>query len=244
MNFDLSMESKQGMAVCIECGLKSKQQLFRRYTGGAIQLMQCANCQEVIDKYVEFDAVILLLDVLLLRIQSYRHLIFNYDITSSLLWKLSVVLILCESYTKLRRLGLGSSDAVILQVNFHTLFVLSIIETAVFYLLYYAIVWLFSSPSPKHVLRILVISSSSKLSALAAMIWTGDFYLWLPLVLVLPSQYQTLRAALVEVSVWRAGVLVLLLNMATHSVSYLLEQPRTALVLYLTTNDGRHTLTL
>ncbi len=42
-----------------------------------------ANCQEVIDKYVEFDAVILLLDVLLLRIQSYRHLIFNYDITSS-----------------------------------------------------------------------------------------------------------------------------------------------------------------
>lgn len=37
----------------------------------------------MIDKYVEFDAVILLLDVLLLRIQSYRHLIFNYDISSS-----------------------------------------------------------------------------------------------------------------------------------------------------------------
>ena len=34
----------------------------------------------MIDKYVEIDAVILLLDVLLLRIESYRHLIFNYGI--------------------------------------------------------------------------------------------------------------------------------------------------------------------
>ena len=37
----------------------------------------------MIDKYVEFDAVILLLDVLLLRVQSYRHLLFNYQLTSS-----------------------------------------------------------------------------------------------------------------------------------------------------------------
>lgn len=35
------------------------------------------------DKYVEYDVVILLLDVLLLRIQSFRHLIFNYDVTTS-----------------------------------------------------------------------------------------------------------------------------------------------------------------
>ena len=31
------------------------------------------------DKYIEYDAVILLLDVLLLRIQSYRHVLFNYS---------------------------------------------------------------------------------------------------------------------------------------------------------------------
>ena len=74
--------------------------------------------------------MILLLDVLLLRIQSYRHLIFNYGISFSvsylqwntalivgsavtrnriifshslfffmqLLWKFSVVLVLCEAY--------------------------------------------------------------------------------------------------------------------------------------------------
>lgn len=41
------------------------------------------HCHKVLDKYVEFDAVILLLDVLLLRIQSFRHLIFNYGISFS-----------------------------------------------------------------------------------------------------------------------------------------------------------------
>ena len=40
-------------------------------------------CDGILDKYVEFDAVILLLDVLLLRVESYRHLIFNHNISNS-----------------------------------------------------------------------------------------------------------------------------------------------------------------
>ena len=32
------------MAVCVECGRQSNQQLFKRYTGGAIQLVQCVSC--------------------------------------------------------------------------------------------------------------------------------------------------------------------------------------------------------
>lgn len=31
------------MAVCIECGQQSSKQLFRQYTGGAIQLMRCVS---------------------------------------------------------------------------------------------------------------------------------------------------------------------------------------------------------
>lgn len=42
-----------------------------------------------------------------------------------------MVLVLCEAYTKLRRLGLESADAVVLQVNFHSFFVLSIIGRSV-----------------------------------------------------------------------------------------------------------------
>ena len=43
------------------------------------------------------------------------------------------------------------------------------------------------------VFHVVVISSFGKLSALAAMVWTGDFYLWLPPVLVLPAHFQAYR---------------------------------------------------
>ena len=89
--------------VCVECGKSSDQRLYREFSGGTIQLSQCVNyllqqisqstdflfpilqaqCKGVLDKYVEFDAVILLLDVLLLHVQSYRHLIFNHGISNS-----------------------------------------------------------------------------------------------------------------------------------------------------------------
>lgn len=42
--------------------------------------------------------------------------------------------------------------------------------------------------------RTVVISSFGRLSALAAMVWTGsDLALWLPIVLVLPAQFQAFR---------------------------------------------------
>lgn len=47
--------------------------------GGYLQ----EQCGGLLDKYVEYDAVLLLLDLLLLKVQSYRHLLFNYDITTS-----------------------------------------------------------------------------------------------------------------------------------------------------------------
>lgn len=71
--------------------------------------------------------MILLLDVLLLRIQSYRHLLFNYDITTKLLWRLVIVFVLCEAYTKLKRLGLESQNTIVLQVYFHSFFIQAIL---------------------------------------------------------------------------------------------------------------------
>ena len=49
------------------------------------------------------------------------------------------------------------------------------------------------SVSLYEVFRVVVISSFGKLSALAAMVWTGDFYLWLPAVLVIPAHFQAYR---------------------------------------------------
>ena len=84
------------MSVCIECGGWNDETLYKKYKGGAIQLNQCVrefvlwcdhylqvHCHEFIDKYIEYDSVILLLDIMLFRIQSYLHVIFNYSIKTS-----------------------------------------------------------------------------------------------------------------------------------------------------------------
>ena len=39
------------------------------------------HCGEVLDKYVEMDTVTILVDVLLLRLESYRHLMCNVPLS-------------------------------------------------------------------------------------------------------------------------------------------------------------------
>ena len=37
------------------------------------------NCREVVDKYVEYDGMIILLDVILHKRQAYRHILYNIN---------------------------------------------------------------------------------------------------------------------------------------------------------------------
>ncbi|CAB4041433.1 ARV1-like isoform X1, partial [Paramuricea clavata] len=62
--------------VCVECGLKSDE-VYKEFKGGSFKLCICKFCQQRVDKYVEFDTVLVFLDIILHKIQAYRHLIFN-----------------------------------------------------------------------------------------------------------------------------------------------------------------------
>ncbi|KAM3117346.1 hypothetical protein RJF_4498 [Candidozyma auris] len=53
------------------------KQLFTEFKSKYIQMTVCPKCGKLADKYIEFDYVILFLDVLLLKPQAYRHLAFN-----------------------------------------------------------------------------------------------------------------------------------------------------------------------
>ena len=43
------------------------------------------NCDETVDKYIEFDKVIIFLDALLHKPQAYRHILFNEKFRGRLL---------------------------------------------------------------------------------------------------------------------------------------------------------------
>lgn len=62
--------------ICIEC-LASVESLYTVYSNKHIQLTDCPKCQNVVDKYVEIDNVILFIDLLLLKPGAYRHLVYN-----------------------------------------------------------------------------------------------------------------------------------------------------------------------
>jgi hypothetical protein len=65
--------------VCIECGHQVPT-LFKLYGGsqlGNIRLAQCDQCHEFVDKYLEFDLIVIFLDLVLLKKAAYRHMVFN-----------------------------------------------------------------------------------------------------------------------------------------------------------------------
>lgn len=63
--------------ICIECGYSNIDCLYSKYKSDYIKLNVCPECNKIADKYIEYDSVILFLDILLLKRQAYKHLAYN-----------------------------------------------------------------------------------------------------------------------------------------------------------------------
>ncbi|KIX02472.1 uncharacterized protein Z518_08413 [Rhinocladiella mackenziei CBS 650.93] len=71
------------MPICITCSTPVRN-LYTVYSkaddrtlGKGVRLTQCPNCKRFADKYVEHDFVVLFIDLVLIKPQVYRHLLFN-----------------------------------------------------------------------------------------------------------------------------------------------------------------------
>ncbi|WBW73233.1 Arv1-like family protein Arv1 [Schizosaccharomyces osmophilus] len=63
---------------CVECNA-TVDSLYTDYGRGTsnIRVAQCRNCKQFADKYIELDFVLISIDVILMKPQVYRHLLFN-----------------------------------------------------------------------------------------------------------------------------------------------------------------------
>ncbi|KAL9904021.1 ACAT-related protein required for viability 1 isoform 3-T3 [Glossina fuscipes fuscipes] len=68
--------------ICINCGCEVKE-LYKKYSN-VVKTVNCEKCHKVVDKYVEFEPVIILLDTVLLSQQAYRHILYNRDFKNRL----------------------------------------------------------------------------------------------------------------------------------------------------------------
>ncbi|XP_078100872.1 protein ARV1 isoform X2 [Sander vitreus] len=82
---------------CVECNEKAPE-LHRDYSNGILKITICESCQKPVDKYIEYDPVIILIDAILCKTQAFRHILFNTSL--NIHWKLCVFCLLCEAYLR------------------------------------------------------------------------------------------------------------------------------------------------
>jgi hypothetical protein len=80
------------LCVCVECGARTSDQLYLGYgdavaaaaaasgdvqSKASIRLTRCRTCDALLDRYLEYDPVLVVVDLILHKSEVYRHLLFN-----------------------------------------------------------------------------------------------------------------------------------------------------------------------
>ncbi|GAB0099766.1 ARV1 [Sergentomyia squamirostris] len=123
------MEKDGEMIVCINCG-HPVGELYRKYGESVIKMTNCGNCNQIADKYIEFEPVVILIDLILLSKATYRHILFNGQFKN--FWKLFVILILLESFMKWSTLP-PSDNAHETEKNFYICSLWVILENGIYF---------------------------------------------------------------------------------------------------------------
>ncbi|MBN3271678.1 ARV1 protein, partial [Polyodon spathula] len=173
-------------------------------------LCSVKSCQKPVDKYIEYDPVIILIDTILCKAQAYRHIIFNT--TLNIHGKLFVFCLLCEAYLRWSQLqgSRQSSDPADIirytkEWDFYRMFGLAALELIMFLVGVFTFLWLIKGylktiPEPAMMLKALLLSSYGKLLVIPAVIWEHDYSplcLHLIKVFVLTSNSQAVRGTFV-----------------------------------------------
>ncbi|XP_053680845.1 protein ARV1 [Anopheles nili] len=94
--FDLLRHQPGGTNyVCINCG-RPVSGLYRQISSTVLKIIDCEKCKCPADRYIEFEVLIILIDLILLSKPAYRHILYNSDCKN--LWKIGCILILLEAY--------------------------------------------------------------------------------------------------------------------------------------------------
>lgn len=84
---------------CVHCGAPVSDLFFR--IGQDIRLRQCS-CGEVADHYIEFEILLVFIDMQLLRREVYRHVLFNRfsrETLSREAWRFFLLCLILDTYT-------------------------------------------------------------------------------------------------------------------------------------------------
>lgn len=191
-------------------------------------------CGEVVDKYIEFDPIIISLDAMLLKKQAFRH-VFNNSGVQAAHWKLTIILLLCDAYTRLvqqhsyKQNQRSMPDYMIysaLEWELYWNFLLAFIELIVTVMVIVAVGYFIdhvhdindNKISTMEKVRGLLLSNFGKILVLPAILWGSDYSyinLMLSHLFVFASNVQALR---VMCPGWKYLIYIFLVGIG-HSVA-------------------------
>jgi len=241
--------------ICIECECPAAN-LFSIYEkSGNIKVEKCVRCGKVIDKYIEYDVTICLLDLLLLNTSVWRHVIFNVNL-NSLLWKLAIVGMICDGYKAW--IGLTPSKTKDDETVFYAakqieLYIFSIIagsELIVFLIVALLLIGIISvvskcindlpSPvqsgqpkSPLKMIQSLLIANCTKLLYVPALIWphySNDVFMHMLMMYVIVCYALALQQV-----VKYPYIVCLTIVLIAHTASRIINSPLSVLVQSIST---------
>ncbi|KAI5264795.1 protein ARV1 isoform X2 [Manis pentadactyla] len=194
---------------CIECSQEARE-LYRDYNHGVLKLSICTSCLKPVDKYIEYDPVIILINAILCKAQAYRHILFNTKINMHR--KLYIFCLLCEAYLRWWQLQDSNQNTdpddfirYAKEWDFYRMFAIASLEQAAFFTGIFTFLWVGrlmtakKQPSFILLLKALLLSSYGKLLLIPAVIWEHDYTplcLRLIKVFVLTSHFQAIRVTL------------------------------------------------
>jgi len=137
---------------CITCGFPAPQ-VYKTYANGnLVKLLNCKSCGELIDKYVEYDTIIVIINLILLNSSAYRHVLLNHAFEG--FWKLGVVSLFVEAYCfwcfqkgmeqfQLDHLTSAKTDFYEIEIKFYIALLRTFLSTLLFQCLIFLSVYLF-----------------------------------------------------------------------------------------------------
>ncbi|PUU78203.1 Arv1-like family-domain-containing protein [Tuber borchii] len=167
----------KNLYICIECS-SPVQSLYTAYSsaddhslGRGVRLTQCPRCKRFADKYVEHDFVVLFIDLVLIKPQVYRHLLFNR------LGREDDRFEACKLYAysshgslDVSAFGILTQQPIVVQYLFFLLLCLT--ESLLFHLTIRLISqYLLGATRPNAVSTALIVSSCTKLFPILMVIW-------------------------------------------------------------------------
>jgi len=129
---------------CVNC-MAPANSLYTKYSKDVIRITECEKCREFVDKYVEYDIVLVFIDLILQYASAYRHLLLHVKFESY--HRLAAIFLLCDAYDKWierRAHELTDSSRIYdLEWKFYESLTQSTLEMAAYTMTILLLVWMF-----------------------------------------------------------------------------------------------------